>query len=303
MALETVRILILSDDLVPVPLEDVTVRAFDETGATFITSALTDGDGYADLTLDGDDPAEVYQLRFYKVGVSIQSPAQIEVYSPVSESPTGTNDFTLTGHVQTLPEATDPRLCRASGIVRGPDGRPRAGIDMSFVFLFDPVIAAPDVVLGERINTRSDKNGYIAIDLWRGACYLVTVESHENVQREVVVPDRASLNIGDLLFPVVAKVEFDPPGPWTVAVGATLEITPLVTGSDFRILAGNAQEDVSYSSADVGVAAVSILGADRILISGVAPGTTELTIARLDASIRRYLDPGIDGTPVAITVS
>lgn len=306
MALETVTINVATDDIVPVPVPGVVVRVFDGTGTTYITEATTDINGDAQFTLPGDPaPAPIqYQLRFYVVGGSIKSPQLIEVFSPPGDSPTGTNDFGVEAHLRTLPEGTDPRLCRVSGIILGPDGRPRPGIDIHFVFLFNPIVASPDTVLGERVAVRSKRDGSVVVDLWRNACYLATVESHENIQREVEVPDRASINIGDLLFPAVVAVGWLPaPAPgWALSVGGTLDITPTITASDFRVLPGAALEDVLYTTDDPSVASVEVVNLNVIRIRGITAGTTQLRVARLDTSILRTPD-GISGVPVQIVVS
>lgn len=305
MALETVQVRVLTDDITPQPVPGAVVRVFDATGATFITEATTDSLGWANFTLPGTAAPSptVYQLRFYLVGGSIKSPQNIEVYSPPGDSPTGTNDFGVEAHLRTLPEATDPRLCRVSGVILGPDGRPRPGIDIHFISQFDPLISPPDTVLGERVAARSQRDGSIVVDLWRGACYLATVESHENLQREVEVPDRPAMDIGDLLFPTVVRIDYLPaPAPdFTISVAGTLDITPSATASDFRVLPGNAAEDVTYTTDDPLIATVDIADGTIIRLRGISIGTTQLRATRRDTSIRRIPDT-IDGSPVTINV-
>ncbi len=303
MTLETVRAQVLTDDIVPVAVEGAVVRVFDELGTTFITQATTDVDGWADFTLDADDPPLVYQLRFFVVGGSFTSPQMIEAYSPAASSPTGTNDFAISAHMRTLPEAEDSRLCRVSGTVLGADGKPRAGVDVHFIHLFEPVVATPDVVLSERTVARSKRDGSFVIDLWRGSCYHATVESHENIQREVTVPDRAAVNLGDLLFPVVVEVTWDPAPPWILAVGDVLDITPTVTASNFQVLTGAASDDVEYTVSDLAVADAVVFGEDKVQIRGITSGTTELIVSRRDTSISRTPNAGITGSPASIVVS
>lgn len=303
MALETVQVVVTTDDLVPLPVEGVVVRVFDVTGSTFITSATTDVSGVADLTLDGGVTPTPYQLRFFVVGGSIKSPQSIGVYSPASGSPTGTNRFGVTASLFTLPPAVDPRLCRASGRILRPDGKPLAKAAMEFIADFNPVVSAPDTVLGERVNVRSDKDGYVEIDLFRGASYFATVEGHHNIQREILVPDRASVNIGDLLFPVVLSVTWSLPGPWSVGVNQGLQIAPTVQCSDFRILPGAAQDDVEYVSSNPGIVYVSVAdGGEMINVRGVAPGSAQVLVRRRDLSIVRNPD-AITGAAVTVNVS
>lgn len=306
MANETVEINVQDDSVVPQPVDNSVVRVFDVTGTTLITEGTTGGvtPGNVEFTLPGTaapTPTR-YQLRFYINGGAILSPQYIDVYSPPSGSPTGTNRFLITASLFTLPVATNPRLCRASGCIWGPDGEPIKGIDIFFVAQFRPLVVDGYGVLGERVDTRTDKNGYVQVDLFRNGIYQATVESHENVERCVVVPDRSSINIMHLLFPIVVKAEMDPAGPYALAVGADLDITPTITASSFQVLKGAAVDDVSYTIDDPAIAAVTIQ-ADHITIHGSAPGTTHLRIARKDNSILYVPDPGIDGYLLPIVVT
>jgi len=304
MAIETVSILVQDDQVVPAPVDGVTVLVYDELGTTLITSALTGTvtPGTVDFSLNGDVLPIAYQLRFFINGGAIVSPQQIEVYSPPAGSSTGMNNFVITASLFTLPVATDPRLCRASGYVRGPNGLPRKGIDIHWIPCFNPLVVDGIGILGERVATRTDKNGYIQIDLYRDGFYQASVESHENVQRKVLVPDRSSININNLLFPIVTSVSYSPAAPFSVAAGAELEVTATVTASDFRVLAGAGDGDVLYSTDDPSIAGVAIRG-DKVYVQGSSPGTTTLRVSRLDESIVYIPDPGINGGAVAITVT
>lgn len=304
MALETVDILVQDDEVVPQPVDGVTVRVYDSSGTTLITSGVTGAvtSGHVEFTLDGDDPPTEYQLRFSVNGGSIVSPQAIEVYSPPASAPTGANNFVITASMFTLPPATNIRLCRASGYVWGPNGKPRRGIDMHFIPCFNPLVVDDVGILGERVATNTDEDGYAQTDLLRGGEYLATIESHENIQRHVVVPDRNSININNLLFPIVVDIDFTPAGPWALAVDGELEITPVVTASDFRVLETTAADDVQYATDDPDIADVTV-GASTITIRGISPGTTQLRVTRTDESIVYVPDPGIDGGVVTITVT
>lgn len=302
MALETVRILVEDDALVPAPVDDVVVRVYDVTGTTLITSGTTGAveAGIAEFTLNGEASPVTYQLRFFISGGSLVSPRGIAVYSPASSAPSATNNFSVTASLFTLPMAADPRLCRCSGIVKGPDGRPRRGIDMHFVPRFNPLIVDGYAVLGERVAVRTDATGYVSIDLYRNGIYDVTVESQENTQREACVPDRSSLALADLLFPIVASVAYSV--PLTVAAGASIAAITTVIATNFMTLEGSAADDVTYSVDDQAIASIEVLS-DRILIYGNAAGTTTLRATRKDSSVVRIPDTGISGGAATITVS
>lgn len=310
MPLETVDILIESDDITPVPIDGVVVRVYDATGTTLITSGTTSAGpvpplGHVEFTLNGE-PAptpDAYQLRFFFLGASIVSPQMIEVYSPPAGSPTGTNNFSVTATLLTEPVATDPLLCRASGFIRDPSGRPKKGLDIGFIQLFNPLVAGGQSVLGERIEVRTNKDGYVELDLFRLGCYQATVESHENIQRRVVVPDRASININHLLFPIVVEVVYDVLGPYALNVGDELVLTPTVTASNFQILTDGAFQDVLYSAGDDTIISVTTQNTDEVVIRALAPGTTTIEATRADSTIVYVPDPGITGGSVSVTVT
>lgn len=304
MPLETVEITVQDDSIVPELVDDVVVRVFNQAGSALITEGTTGAviDGKVQLTLDGDGDGTDYQLRFYINGGSIASPQYIRVFSPPSAAPSpSTNNFTVTATLLALPTATNARLCRASGYVWGPDGRARQGIDMAFIPCFRPLVVDGIGILGERVNTKSDRNGYVQVDLLRLGMYRATVESHENATREVVVPDRSSINIMHLLFPVVVDIDFGLVSPPTVPAGTSLTLTPVITASDFRVLEGTAPEDVQYSVDDPTVASV-VVNQTTIVINGLSSGNTSLRVTRKDDSIVYIPDPGINGAIVSITV-
>jgi hypothetical protein len=308
MAIETVDILVESDDIVPVPIDGVVVRVYDAAGAVFVTEGTTGAPaatGHVEFSLPGTaapTPTE-YQLRFYYLGASITSPQQIEVYSPPAGSPTGTNNFKAIATLLTDPVAVDPLLCRVSGYIRDASGRPKHGLDIHFIPEFNPLVAGDQGVLGERVAVRTDAQGYIELDLFRNGIYDATVESMENIQRQVCVPDRSSVNINHLLFPVVVKVEYSPAAPFALAVDGELILTPTITASDFRVLQGAGLDDVLYEMADSSIASVSVVDSDRISIRGLAAGATTLDVSRIDTSVVYVPDPGIDGGAATVTVT
>jgi len=304
MALETVVVSAQDDQLTPQPVDGVVVRVFDDTGTTFITEGTTGSylPGKVMFTLNGDASPVSYQLRFYVSGGSVVSPQYIEVYSPAALAPTGANNFLVTATTFVLPQATNPRLCRASGYIYGPNGIPRRGIDIHLIPCFNPLIVDGIGVLGERVAIRTDNTGYASVDLFRFGKYLATVESQENVQREIAVPDRSAVNLNDLLFPVVAVVEFDPVGPWTLGVGGSLVLVPELVASDFRTLTGTATEDVKYAVDDTSIATVTV-ETGTLTLHGLSAGSTTLRVTRKDTSIVRIPDTGIAGGVVSVVVS
>ncbi|MFW9801210.1 MAG: Ig-like domain-containing protein [Candidatus Thorarchaeota archaeon] len=310
MASETVQIFVVDQQTpTPAPIENVLVRIFNAAGDTFITQNYTDALGVADFTLDGNDPPNEYQIRLSKTGIAFdgslgddsKSPQLIEIYSPAASSPSGTNDFTVKGETFIRPVATDPYLCRASGFFRSSDGQPYPNLDVIFTPRFKPAIVDGNSVMWGPINTRTDENGYLEIDLFRSGEYSVLLESLEDCPRLIVVPDASSINIVDLLFPVVAQVTFNP-SSLAIIVGEEADVIPTVTASDQQVLEGTALADVEYTISDNSVATLSIQN-DKLVITGASAGTAQVDVARLDESIVIIPDPGIVYTPLSIVVS
>lgn len=320
MAAETVKFYLIDQDANPIL--GVLVRVFDVTGITFIAQDYTvdvGGDAVAEVTLDGDNPPNQYTIRMSKDGVAFdgsvgddsKSPQLIEVYSPASAAPNAKNDFDLQGQTFTRPTAINPRLCRCSGFFKDATGQPLANLDMSFINQFKPSIVDGDAVLGAKVDVRSDADGYVQLDLYRGAEYLVMVSSVEAAMaddtsaivfpREMVIPDQGSSNLVNLLFPIVEEIAFTPT-PVSLAVGGIQEVTTVVTASDGRVLVGTACEDVLYEVVDVAIATVAI-DIDKLVIRGVSAGATELTAVRKDQTIVNVPNVGIAGSPLAILVS
>lgn len=309
----TVRVFVV-DELLPTPspIVGVLVRVFDATGTTFITqnqTVLVGSDAIADFTLDGDDPPIDYQIRLSKLGVAFdgllgddsKSPQLIQVYYPVGSSPSGTNDFTVQGQTYHRPAATDPRMCRASGFFKRADGEPYPWLDLMFVPAFKPTIVDGDGVMTGTITGRTDADGYFEIDLYRTGIYHVSMEGLENEPREVEVPDLSSVNLIDLLFPVVSSVVFTPAAV-SLAVGESAVVETAVRGSDNRLLEGSACSDVLYTVADTTVASVQVKDTG-IVVQGLIPGSTTVQVERADQSIVLIPDSGITYTPLPITVT
>lgn len=299
MSYENVNIYVKDDTSQQGPVPNVIVRVFDETGTYFITQSTSDSAGVAALLLPAP---QRYQLRFFKDRFSIQQPQFLDVLeAPILPQ---TNDFNAVGHIYSPPEAVHPRMCRCSGFFKRPNNAPAIGHDVHFIAKFDPLLFESDAMLTERLMQRTDERGYMEIDLVRFGQYNVTVEGFEDCTRVITIPDAASVNLPDLLFPVVERVTFAPDGPWVVAIDPLndVEVTPTVWTSDGRVLPGTALEDVRWASSDPNVFAVLATNA-KLFLRGLAPGTAQLTASRADVSIVRIPNTPIEGVPVSITVA
>ena len=276
------------------PIEGVVVKIYDPTGTTFFTQATTDSDGLVAFLLE----TLSYTMRLYKFQVGFSQPVHFEVLA----SPE-TNDFDVKGEPFVLPTATDPRLCRCSGFFRDLDGSAKQFLDIHVIGNFDPILLERAAVISEEKHFRTDEKGYGQIDLIRGAEYSARVESIDgNWLRCIRVPDLAGCNLPDLLLPIVERVVLTPEGPYDLAVGEELVLTPAVYDSAGVQLTGSAVDDVIWKASDSNILLVSP-SQTTVLLRGNAPGVAQVLVSRKDVSIIKIPDLPIAGQPADVTVS
>lgn len=276
------------------PVEGVLVKIYDPTGTTFYTQAVSDVNGLAAFLLE----TLGYTMRFYKFQVGFSQPQHFTVL----EAPE-VNSFTVRAEPFVMPIATDPRLCRCSGFFRDLDGSAKRYLDLHFMPEFDPLVLDDAAVITEHKHIRTDDKGYGQIDLIRGAQYVVRVESLDGAQlRCIRVPDLASANLPDMLLAVVDRVVLTPEGPYALAVGEELVLTPEVYDSAGVKLEGSAVDDVNWRSSDTNILLVSPTQS-TVVLRGLAAGSAELQATRRDQSIIRIPDVPIVGQPVSAVVT
>lgn len=294
MAYEAVNIVVRDTSPLRLPIEGVVVRLFTLSGQP-LTEAQTDVNGVAAFLLP---PGNSFEARFYKTRVAFRQPQQFTVLAG------GPNTFQISGDLFVPPVTSDPRLSMAYGYFRDVTGAPAANVAIIFIAKFLPVWLDGAAVLTERREVRTDCHGYVQVPLIRCAKYDVTVTGYEDLLRCVAVPDAPNVNLPDLLFPIVQLITFDTPGPYTVAAGQELDVTPTVYTSDGNKLDGNGAQsgDVQWSSSDPTVLAV-IPGPNKVTLRGLTAGTAELRAARIDRTIVHIPDAGIQGVPQQVTVT
>lgn len=297
MGIVTVRTYAKDTTLAAAPIAGVLIRVFDEPGTTFILSGTTNALGLFQFDVNGSVPPVRYQLRPSKTGVSFNNPELIDVYDPAVPA----NNFEIYGNIHELqPAIGGPRMCRVQGFLYDIGGRPLPNSMVRFQNRFQPVVVDGISVLGN-VEALTDAAGWVAVELFRLGEYAVSTSGmHEN-SFDIVIPDRDSVLLADILFPVVASVTFNPAPPWNVPLGGALEVVPTVVTSGYVTLDGAAPEDVVYESADDSVATV-VADSEKLTIQGVRLGSTTLDLSRADETIVRVPDTPITGTGGVINV-
>lgn len=266
-------------------LAGVYVRAHSEDGKTFYGDAVSDETGVAQFLLPSSG---VYQLRFFAFGVKIKNPLYIEVLD--TEAEPATQGFIVKCDRSGLPVSIDPHFCRLSGYFRNITGVKAAGIKLSFVPEFFPLVMSGAAIIKDTVYATTDKDGWVSIDLVRGAMYNVKIETIESISQRIAVPDEPCWNLIDVIFPTVHKVTFTNL-PTEVAVNTMVDVPLVVTMTDSVVVTPNGSY-VTATSSDPKILDV-YLENDYMRLMGRSTGTVTITFKRRNNDFVRIPNPGI----------
>jgi 5-hydroxyisourate hydrolase-like protein (transthyretin family) len=296
MTFQSVTLYILDKQL-GTPIPGVVVRVFNPEGTTYIQQQTSDADGKIALLLPDDTK---YQLRMYKFQVSFENPVYLT--TPACDETNLDAAFEVYGTPFRAPQSTDPDMCRVSGFFRTPTGARAANVNISFITQFKPMLLGSAAVLTERVECRTNKDGYVELDLMRCACFDVGVEGIEGVFRTIQVPDLPSANLPDLLFPYIARVEFSPAPPWDVPAGGFIRIDAVAYRSD-GAPTENISEHLTWYTDDQSLVRVAV-GANQITLESPSntTGTTQLQARPDDLGIVVLPVPVLAGLPATVRV-
>ena len=296
MSFEAVDFIITDSTPQHSPVAGVTVKVVSADGTLFYSQAVSDSTGTASFLL----PSGVaLQARYYKFQVGFTNPQLFTVYpSPLSAGQT--NTFDVCAHLLTPPVPQDARLCTAFGYFRDITGAPQSDVEIHFIAKFDPTWVDGSAVVSERIIVRTNKRGYVEVNLFRHAHYDCTIQGEEDITRHLKVPDAPNVNLPDLIFPIVQSLVITPVGPYTISVGQELTLAFEVIASDGENL-HSGYGDIMLSTSDDTVLNYAYTRAGLVLI-GIAPGTAQINVCRANRSIVHIPDAGISGQPLLVTV-
>lgn len=305
----SVDILVKDTQVVPAPISGVTVNVYDPVTKALVAQGTTDGSGNAAFLLPGAPGAGInYEVRFFKTGVLFWNPHLISVQDPLDVG--NTNIFDISGSVQTLPVATDPRMCRCTGVFVDMQNLPRAGVHLELSFEAEAGRETPKILDGRMLVVRSliwktDAEGKISIDLVRGGKFFVHLGWEDDRVWPIEVPDRSSVNLVDLIHPAPAVLSYDAPGnALSIAVGETKQVQASVLFTDFitrttelsryvQFNVSNANVDVAFDNAN---GKLTLLGRE----AGSASVTPSLQAGLLPA---RTPDFSMVAPALAVTVT
>lgn len=240
--------LVVVDDAVPEnPLEGTVIRVFSADGGTFTTQGTTDEDG--ELVLELED-ATTYWVRFFKIGYAFASTLLIEV-----DSGGTSNIFDVVGeNLTVLSPSTVPILCKASGYVCNPALQPKAGVVITFTLTGKPRVASGMVMVLQDLIVESDEDGWVEVELVRGGVYDCVVAGQDDTVNRVVVPDRSSVSLTELIWPYVVSLNYEYEG--TPITDLTLEVGESIDLDAYILLSNGLRTpydlDVTNEFRDVG---------------------------------------------------
>jgi hypothetical protein len=274
-----VTFVMVDDALSPVAIEGALVRIYSEDGETFITELTTASDGRATTDLPEDT---IYWVRFFKVGYAFDSRATIEVDAALL------NSFDVVGRdLTTYPSSTDPNRCRITGYLLNAAGVPSQNITLYFMLTGKPRVVGGRAMLPSKVYTTSNSSGFIDIELVRNGVYDAWAAGSDDEVYRIVVPDYGSADITELLFPELGTLTLSE-DTLTLAVGetATVEIEALLTTRvplPYELDNGDSvslRSIVDIVLGDTAIASYSVVE-NTITVTGVAAGTTEITVTEL----------------------
>ncbi len=304
----TVTLTVTDDAVSPSPVEDVVVRVFSEDGAVFVTQAQTDDDGEVVLELED---ATTYWVRFFKIGYQFDSQLTIDVDSSASSNAFDVEAVDLT----TLSPSTVPSLCKVQGVLAGGDLHPRSGISLTFSLTGKPrVVAGVGMVLQDLIAS-TDEDGWLEVELVRDGIYDCVITGQDDTVYRVVVPDRTSASLTEVLWPYVAELVYqmydEDVDSVEVAVGESIEVETWVRLSSgvhtpFKYDGDSEWRDigeyVALTYSDDAVAEVT-LSEGVLTITGVAAGVDVITAeVREGVEVERLPEPARTLPSLTITV-
>ena len=204
------------------------------------------------------------------------------------------NAVTLVGSAIVASNAPAASLCRVSGYLHDIHGNPLKGYKLTLRHIHSPMTVGNNVlVLNERQSVTASSTGLVQFDVYRKATVQIELQGRLlDLMRTCIIPDAASANIVDIVFPYISSVAFAT-GDASVGLSAGAEHSYTVTAT----LSNGETLDVSgqavLASSNTSVATVE---SNKVL--AVSSGSSNITITSITTSeLALYQEP--DGDVIA----
>jgi hypothetical protein len=287
------------DQTANTPVTSVQVRLYSSDGTSFVTYGVTDSSGNYVV----DVPDATYWVRFFKPGYAFPSKLSAAV-----DASAASNVFDVEAeNLEILPPSSASNLCRVSGYVVGAGGQPRQGATIQFMLADLKHIVNDRPITASKVSTRSDKYGYVEVELIQGAFYEVVVEGLDDQVFVSQVPKTAAAALVDVIWPYPARVSLS-----TTTVSMAVEevevsaVLVLSSGVEMPLPVDAPLGAVSFllqpKSSDENVATVS-LTETTLTITGIAAGTCTVSFTATGSYAQRFPALSISFAEINVTVT
>ena len=279
-------------------VENVYVGLHDSASKALLQSDTTDVSGVAVFpNVDEALNAGVYEIRIVPSAPSAVVLGKVQNITVLASPPADPNDFNVQVTLEGLSTAVNPRLCRCSGYFVDSTGQPIQNLSVKFTEECVPKLEyqseatyGTKAVIPSLRTVKTDATGKIQLDLYRKAKYQAHMQGLINVSRLVEVPDLASVNLPDLLFPYVGTVEWFNSDVQIVPTAAPTLTISLAAGAKalthkVKIRSGVYVDltEVTLGSNDTAVLEVTRSGS-TVTLTPKVQGTATITITRVTNS-------------------
>ena len=274
-----------------VVVDDVYVSIHPDGGGLPLAAGYSgQGGNPAGTVFLGNLPAATYEIHITPAIPAVISEGSQQSITVVAAIDNQVFDVLLT--VTALDTATDPHLCRCSGTFIDLYGQAYSDLAIRFSeedvpdLLYYSGNTRTKAVVPKSLYLRTDEDGFASVDLVRDACYHVYMEGYEHLSRIIQAPSLSSSNLPDVVFPTTYAVVYSASGvpldedapTVTLAAGATVDLdVETVFRSGLRV---SGFIEVLRTVLDRAVAIVDETGTGVIRVTGIAMGSTQMTVAR-----------------------
>jgi len=262
------------------PVSGVTIKLYEDDGAfgVYLAEDITNASGIASFVGYADDD------YFVRTRVPPSAPFTVPAGLTQSVTVAGSDiSVTISTSAVTRPTSSDARFCRCWGYFTDITGSPLRGAQIYFSRPSEIPAGTVDTsgntlgILGLNKTLRLSQAGYGEIDLPRGAELTALIPDYIDEATQIFVPDSASTNLADILFPyplsivykqngiAVTTVTFAAGGSATVDVEVTLRSGVLGCPMAYFIEAPSVTDLTIQASAETLVFSGSVVGTYPVL--------------------------------------
>lgn len=246
---------------IPQPLEGVLAKVFKDN--QLIVAGTSNEEGIIIFDIP-DDTYELIVSYPGHYGYMVKNPYKLVVDGDVKY------EIRITMPADEAPE--NPYICRCSGVITNSALETVSSGELEFTLL-DDVVRVDNIGLSRKNIVCKIVDGRAEVNLIRGCTYHVRIPWRA-FSRVIEVPDIPVADLNHVLFPSVARVEFEP-STLTLAVGEEKEVYPRVYLTSGVVKEGAlALVWVNFEIENTSVALITSFR--RLIIKGISPGKAKL---------------------------